>query len=40
MAPLTDIVRGRQANPQLVKEVDVQHVCPSLAKNAKNGLIS
>ena len=40
MAPLTDVVRGRQANAQLVKEVDVEHVCPSLAKNVKNGLIS
>ena len=40
MAPLTDIVRGRQANAQLVKEVDVEHVCPSLAKNVKYGLIS
>src|SRR5665647_1122212 len=40
MAPLSDVVRGRQANAQLVEEVDVEHVCPSLAKNVKNGLIS
>src|SRR5919107_1340637 len=30
VGPLTDLVGGRQADAQLVKEVDVQHVCPSL----------
>src|SRR4051794_32472024 len=29
--PLADLLRGRKADAQLVKEVDVQHVCPSLS---------
>ena len=36
--PLADVVRGGKADAQLVEEVDVQHVCPSLSLLGRSGL--
>src|SRR5690606_33455635 len=36
VAPTADVLRRSQANPQLVEEVDVEHVDPSLVRSRES----